>query len=135
MRQKCIDQGLEVVVDSAGTANYHVGSPPDKRMIQTASKFGFDIANLRARQFGPEDFDDFDFIFTMDESNKSNVLRLAKNDKHRSKVFGFQEFAGVAEPNFVPDPYYGDAKDFEETFRIVEQSAHRIAIQLKNWKP
>lgn len=129
---KCQDLGLDVAVDSAGTANYHIGSPPDSRMIQTARKFGYDIQGLRARQFQARDFDDFDYIFTMDQSNWDNVVRQAKNAIQKAKVYSFQEFAGVDSPDFVPDPYYGTEKHFIETFQIVEVSAANIAEKLKN---
>lgn len=131
LRQKCQELGLDVFVDSAGTANYHVGCAPDKRMIQTAANFGYNINQLRARQFKTSDFDQFDYIFTMDSSNKSNVLRLSKSAAHQDKVHSYQEFAGINNPDYVPDPYYGDADDFIETFEIVEQSAALIAQKLK----
>jgi protein-tyrosine phosphatase len=135
LRRKCTDLGLRVQVDSAGTSNYHVGSPPDKRMIRIAGKFGYNIAHLRARQFSPDDFDNFDYILVMDESNKRNVLALCKNPDHRSKVLSFQYFAGIHTPDFVPDPYYGDENDFLNTFRIVEQSAESIAQKLFKLRP
>jgi protein-tyrosine phosphatase len=131
LRAKCQTAGLDVEVDSAGTANYHIGSPPDPRMIHTARKFGFDIQRLRARQFHASDFDAFDFIFTMDENNKRDVLRLAVNEEQKNKVFSFQDFAGISVPDYVPDPYYGTEKDFVETFQIVEKSAETIAAKLK----
>lgn len=131
LRRACVEHGLNVYVDSAGTANYHVGSPPDARMIQTAKKFNCDISSLRARQFQRQDFEKFDYIFTMDESNKDNVVRLAISKEQESKVFDFQEFADKKSPNFVPDPYYGNAQDFIETFKIVDESAERIATKLK----
>lgn len=130
LRQKCTDLGLGVHVDSAGTANYHVGSPPDKRMIRIAGKFGYDISQLKARQFSPSDFDNFDYILVMDESNKKNVLALSKYPNHRAKVHSYQDFAGINTPDFVPDPYYGEEDDFLHTFQIVERSAERIAQKL-----
>ena len=131
LRKSCNDLDLDVFVDSAGTANYHVGAPPDVRMIQTAKQFDCDISTLRARQFQRQDFERFDYIFTMDESNKSNVLKLATSKEQESKVFDFQQFAEIKSPDFVPDPYYGTARDFTETFRIVDESAQRIAAKLK----
>jgi protein-tyrosine phosphatase len=124
--------GLKVLVDSAGTANYHVGKAPDSRMISTAAKFGHDISGLRARQFSTKDFDSFDLIFAMDDENYSNLERLAKNQNHLNKLHRFQEFAGVDSPNYVPDPYYGNNKDFEFTFEVVQNSAERIVEKLKS---
>jgi protein-tyrosine phosphatase len=79
-RDACQKIGLQVQVDSAGTANYHTGKAPDSRMIRTASNFGHDISTLRARQFRASDFEDFDFIFAMDDENFSDLRKLAKNE-------------------------------------------------------
>ena len=131
-RDACLKTGLSVEVDSAGTANYHIGKAPDKRMISTAAKFGIDISQLRARQFDSTDFDTFDLIFAMDEQNFKDLKRLAKNDQQAQKLHRFQEYAGIDSPNYVPDPYYGDSSDFEFTFQVVQESAKRIANKLKS---
>jgi protein-tyrosine phosphatase len=131
-RDECSKAGLKFKVDSAGTANYHVGKAPDKRMISTAAKFGIDISQLRARQFSSSDFDEFDLIFAMDDQNFKDLHRLAKNDEQAEKLHRFQDFAGVDSPNYVPDPYYGDMSDFEFTFKVVRESALRIANKLKS---
>src|SRR5690625_7556292 len=73
-------------VDSAGTGNWHVGKLPDERSIDIAYKHGIDITDQRARQFKVEDFDTYDLIYVMDQSNYSDVLELAKNEEHISKV-------------------------------------------------
>ena len=73
-------------VDSAGTSNYHIGSPPDRRMIETARSYGLDISNLAARQFTKEDFNRFDKIFIMDDENFKNVVALAENETFKEKV-------------------------------------------------
>jgi protein-tyrosine phosphatase len=131
-RDACQKIGLQVQVDSAGTANYHTGKAPDSRMIRTASNFGHDISTLRARQIKPSDFELFDVIFAMDDENFSDLRKLAKNEAHASKIYRFQEYAEVLVPDFVPDPYYGTQKDFEHTFEIVRASAIKIAEKLKN---
>lgn len=69
-----------VFVDSAGTAAYHVGNEPDKRSIEVAHIFGIDIAHQKARKFVVNDFDTFDVIYVMDESNYQNILILARNE-------------------------------------------------------
>ncbi len=134
-RQKCRALGFDVHVDSAGTANYHVGEAPDRRMIKTAANFGYDISDLRARKFSQSDFERFDIIFAMDDENRKNLVALAKNEQERSKIHGFQDFTGISEPNFVPDPYYGTQKDFDFTFQVVEESAALLAQKLKNVQP
>jgi protein-tyrosine phosphatase len=131
-RDACNQLHMHVEVDSAGTANYHIGKAPDRRMIETAAKFGHDISSLKARQFKSADFELFDLIFAMDEDNYNDILRLARNDEQKKKVYRFQEFANIDEPNYVPDPYYGTMKDFEHTFNVVKQSAQLIAEKLKS---
>ena len=68
-----------VFVDSAGTAAYHVGNAPDKRSIHIASKYNVNLKNQKARKFTATDFDSFDTIYAMDESNYQNIIKLAKN--------------------------------------------------------
>lgn len=129
--QKCKEIGLSVQADSAGTASYHVGNKPDARMIETAAKFGYDISKLRARKFCENDFENFDFILAMDHANYDDLISLTNLKQHKSKVFKFQDFAGVDSPDFVPDPYYGSMSDFEKTFQIVLHSAALIAKKIK----
>ena len=76
----------DFIVDSAGTGGWHAGELPDKRSISTAKNRGLDITNQRARQFKNSDFDSFDHIFVMDNSNYKDVLSLAPNEEAKSKV-------------------------------------------------
>jgi protein-tyrosine phosphatase len=73
-------------VDSAGTANYHVDNPPDKRSIAIGNTYGIDISNLKGRQFSVSDFDTFDYIYVMDESNYNNVMSQARDENDKNKV-------------------------------------------------
>ena len=82
LRHKVRQLNLEVETDSAGTAGYHIGSKPDQRMIDTAAQFGVEISDLRARQFNVNDFDEFDFIFAMDQEN-SLICRSWLKMKHK----------------------------------------------------
>jgi len=104
-----LTQTLPVEVDSAGTASYHVGNPPDPRSIAEAAKHGVDISNQKARQFTPNDFKAFDHIFVMDWQNLKHVLAQASSQQEMDKV---QLLLGDTE---VEDPYYGG----EEGFAIV----------------
>ena len=117
-------------VDSAGTGNYHIGAPPDERSIKVAKKYGLDISNQRCRQFQISDFDHFDLIFVMDESNFKTVLKLARNPLDISKV---HLILGAENPILknVPDPYYGDYKDFEHVFALLENSCEIISKELQ----
>ena len=66
---------LEIEFDSAGTADYHVGEPPDRRTVAAARRRGYDLAGLRARQVQPADFDRFDFVLAMDRANLAELER------------------------------------------------------------
>lgn len=113
-------------VDSAGTAGYHIGEAPDHRTIANAKKNGVDISKLRARKFSVEDFDAFDKIYVMDDSNYNNVITLAKNTKHKNKVDYLLNVLHPKQNKHVPDPYYGTEKDFEAVFQMVRQACQKI---------
>ncbi|MDO5970209.1 low molecular weight protein-tyrosine-phosphatase [Flavivirga aquimarina] len=117
-------------VDSAGTASYHIGSSPDKRSIEVARKYGLDISNLKGRQFKTSDFDAFDLIYVMDESNYRNVISLARNDEDNAKVkFILNEI--YPNQNYdVPDPYYGGDEGFENIYKMLDEACDMIAKTL-----
>lgn len=120
-----------VFVDSAGTANYHVGEMPDKRSIAVAKKHGIDISNQRCKHFTPNYFDEFDVIFVMDTSNYNNVIKLARHENDKQKV---KLILNELYPNKnleVPDPYYGGDNGFEEVYQMLDQACEVIARKLK----
>lgn len=118
-----------VFVDSAGTAGYHVGNPPDKRSIAVARKYGLNIADQKCRKFSKADFSEFDHIYVMDRSNYSDVSNLAANHEEAQKVklllsevkLGIQE---------VPDPYYGGNDGFENVYQMIDEACEAIAKKL-----
>ncbi|NAY90689.1 low molecular weight phosphotyrosine protein phosphatase [Muricauda sp. JGD-17] len=116
-------------VDSAGTAGYHVGNPPDERSVAVAQKYGLDISNQRCRQFETLDFLEFDHIYVMDRSNYANVVRLATSENQAQKVKLLLEEVdlGIVE---VPDPYHDDADGFENVFQMIEIACDAIAKKL-----
>lgn len=114
----------EFHIDSAGTGDWHVGNCPDKRSISVAKKYGIDISAQRARQFNPKDFDEFDLIYVMDESNFEDVISMAKSEIHKSKV---QLILGDKN---VPDPYYGSDEGFENVYKMLEEVAVQIATKI-----
>jgi len=133
LRNKVKRDGLAAIVDSAGTANYHVGGPPDERMTETAMKNGIDISSLRARQFEVSDYDNFDLIYVMDKSNYHNVTRLARNDKDIEKVKLILDELGHSNTiQEVPDPYYGGQAGFDHVFDLLDRSTDIIIEKLKN---
>jgi len=133
LRHKVQRDGISATVDSAGTANYHVGGPPDERMTETAMNNGIDLSSLRARQFGVSDFDSFDLIYVMDQSNYSNVTRLARNEKDINKVKLILLELGESERiSEVPDPYYGGQGGFDHVFDLLDRATDVIIEKLKN---
>lgn len=120
----------EIFVDSAGTAAYHVGKLPDQRSIEVAGKYGIDITNQRARKFTVKDFDTFDYIYAMDESNYQNILMLARINDDKSKVQLILNETHPTKNLAVPDPYYGGNQGFENVYTMLEQACEIIANKL-----
>ncbi|MDG2194218.1 MAG: low molecular weight phosphotyrosine protein phosphatase [Polaribacter sp.] len=118
------------VVDSAGTAAYHVGELPDKRSIAVAKKYGIDLTTQRARKFTEADFDAFDLIFAMDASNYQNILNLATTENHRQKVHLILDELQLSTHKEVPDPYYGGEQGFENVFQLLDKSCGVIATKI-----
>ncbi|WP_222984409.1 low molecular weight protein-tyrosine-phosphatase [Flagellimonas meishanensis] len=118
-----------VWVDSAGTAGYHVGNPPDKRSIAVAKKHGLDISAQRCRKFDPMDFLEFDHIYVMDKNNYWDIVRLATNEGHKQKVKLLLDGTdlGIAE---VPDPYHDGIDGFEKVFEMIDAACESIANKL-----
>jgi protein-tyrosine phosphatase len=119
---------LDMEVDSAGTSNYHINEAPDRRTILNAAKHNIDLKPLRARQFNVSDFDAFDKIYVMDNSNMANVLALAKNEAHKAKVDLLLNASFPYENKEVPDPYFGGEKGFEDVFQMVYKACQHIAF-------
>lgn len=106
-------RGYFVELDSAGTAAYHVGSPPDSRSIRALKKHNIDISQLTARQVCQDDFAYFDWILAMDKANLTNLQRLCP-ESMQYKVRLFSSFSPLQTNEDVADPYYGDDADFTQ---------------------
>jgi protein-tyrosine phosphatase len=117
----------KVYVDSAGTGHWHVGDEPDKRSIAIGKKYNLDITNQRGRQFSSRDFENFDLIYVMDNSNKENVLALAENESQREKVKLILDEIFPNENVDVPDPYFGGEIGFENVFKMLDEACNQIA--------
>jgi protein-tyrosine phosphatase len=112
-------------VDSAGTADYHVGEPPDPRSIAAARDRGYDLSTLRARQLTIEDFETFDLLLAMDRANLASMRRFAPT-RHLEKVSLFLEYAPEVGTLDVPDPYYGSRADFDRVLDLVEAGSRGL---------
>ena len=131
-KHKVTQAGLHdsFMIDSCGTANYHVGIPPDARTIANAKQNGIDINHL-GRQFSMDDFETFDHILVMDKQNLKNVLRLTSKEQHQQKVKLLRSIATSDDENEVPDPYYGTEKDFQHVFEVLDKATAALLYQLK----
>ena len=127
-RQRVEQAGLadQFTVYSAGTSGYHVGESPDSRMRQVAAQRGLTYSG-RSRQFWSGDFEAFDWIIAMDDSNRTDILRQARSDSDRAKVRLMREFDPQADGDMVvPDPYYGGIDGFHNVYDIVERATGEL---------
>ena len=117
-------------VDSAGTGSWHIGHKPDERSIAIAKKNKLDISKQKGRQFTTTDFDAFDYIYVMDNSNYVDVVQLVDNTVHTEKV---QLILNEIFPNEnvdVPDPYFGLPNGFESVYKMLDEVCDIIAKKL-----
>jgi protein-tyrosine phosphatase len=117
-------------IDSAGTGGYHIGREPDHRSIATAKKNGLDISHQKARKFTPKDFEDFDYIYVMDNSNYDDVVFLAKTDEHKQKVELILNELFPDDNVDVPDPYYGLQNGFDMVYEMLDEATDLLAKKL-----
>ena len=124
LRLKAHEAGLDdrIEVDSAGTADYHVDSPPDRRAIAHGERRGLEMRSLRGRQVAREDFDRFDHILAMDDDNLDDLKRM-RPPGSRAKVALLMSYAPQAGSREVPDPYYGSADGFERVLDLVDAAS------------
>lgn len=126
--------GVKLDTDSAGTANYHVGEPPDRRTIAAARRRGYDLSGLRARLIQPDDFTRFKHVLAMDRANLAELERLMPKGA-TAKLALFLEVAPVADTLEVPDPYYGGVEDFERVLDLCEMGARGLLARLTSVAP
>lgn len=122
----------KIEVSSAGTGGWHVGDSPDPRSIAIANKYGIDITNQRGKQFSTYDFEIYDYIFVMDNSNYNDVIKLATSEKEKQKVQLILEEIFPSEKVDVPDPYYGGEQGFENVYEMLDKACESIANRLSH---
>ncbi|TXK71139.1 low molecular weight protein-tyrosine-phosphatase [Mesonia sp. HuA40] len=120
----------KVFVDSAGTSNYHVNDAPDKRSIAIARKHNLDISQQRGRQFKVKDFDRFDLIYVMDNSNYKDIVKLARTNEDQEKVHLILNELFVGENADVPDPYYGGDHGFQHVYSLLDEATDEIVKKI-----
>lgn len=116
---------LGLSFDSAGTADYHIGDPPDPRSVRAALTRGYDLSELRGRQVTPADFERFDLLLAMDDANLRDLQAIAP--RHRSeRAQLFLSYWPEAPVKAVPDPYYGHGQGFETVLDLAEEGARQL---------
>ncbi len=120
----------QILIDSAGTHDYHIGDAPDARTQRAAKLRGYDMSRLRGRQVEAGDFHRFDYVLAMDEANLDLLKRLRPRDA-QSHLGLFLEFAERHADKEVPDPYYGGADGFERVLDMVEDAAAGLLRQIR----
>ena len=123
LRHLAEKEGIELHIASAGTGDWHVGSPPDERAQQHAKGRGYDLSAQRARQVRRSDFEEFDLILAMDRGHLRALERMAPPEsRHKLRLF-------LAERD-VPDPYYGGPQGFEHVLDLVEAACRDLLREL-----
>jgi protein-tyrosine phosphatase len=135
MRHRVRAEGLEdrIEIDSAGTGGWHVGAAPDERATEAAKRREI-VLEGAARKFTPDDFERFDLILAMDESNRRELLAQAPDYEARAKVRMLREFdpGSDGSPDLdVPDPYYGGPQGFEHVLDLVDAATRGLIDELR----
>jgi protein-tyrosine phosphatase len=135
-RKLVADAGLidRLHIDSAGTAGYHQGAPPDARAMEAANRRGFELNGLRARRVEAGDFERFDLILAMDRENLAD-LRRAAPDGARAELRLLLEFSAAAGDPDVPDPYYGGRNGFEQVLDLVSEACAGLLEDVRRRLP
>lgn len=129
MRAEAEAAGLDLVVDSAGTGDWHIGHPPDHRAQATALRYGIDISAYQARRIQPDDFARFSHVFALDTDNLRSLRRLAPHDA-TAHVGLLMDMVPGRVGQGVQDPYYGADEGFETTWSDVTAAARALVARL-----
>ena len=122
--------GLDIVVDSVGTASYHVGEAPDPRAIATARRHGVDISGALGRQLSEADFARFTHIFAMDKANMAGIKARAPRNTDATIALLLDLVEG-REGEAVADPYYGDEYNFEQCWQTIQIGIDALIEELQ----
>lgn len=131
--KKAAEEGLHVIVDSAGILSIHKGERADGRMIAHAAQRGYDVTSI-SRPVTKEDFRNFDLLIGMDSDNIAELQKRATNGAEYAKIHKMTDFAVHTEQDNVPDPYYGGASGFEKVLDLLEDTCGGLVAAIKNKK-
>lgn len=130
-RAAAAEAGLDCEVNSAGTSDYHIGEPPDRRAIATAKAHGVDIAGHYGRQLSRDDFYRYTHIIALDKANLAGIDAVAPNNG-TAKIAMLMDYVEGREGEAVKDPYYGDRSDFETVWEEVSLAAKGLVELLRS---
>jgi protein-tyrosine phosphatase len=119
-----------ILIDSAGTGDWHIGASPDRRAQHAAGQRGYDLSALRGRQIGPVDFERFDLLIAMDDANVA-ALKAVCPPAQRDKIRLLMEFAPAANGREVADPYFGGDAGFEQVLDQCEAACRGLIAALR----
>ncbi len=119
-----------IQISSAGTHDYHVGEPPDKRAQAVALRRGVNLSSLRARHVTRKDLDTFDYVLAMDNHNLTH-LKAMGGPGYEQKLRLFLDFAPHLHVREVPDPYYGGEKGFEQVLDMIEVASEGLLSEIR----
>ena len=132
LRHKLAEAGLQyrVEVASAGTVDYHAGSPPDHRAQQSALRRGYDLSRQRARQLRADDFERFDLVLAMDTDHVERMVELCPGPL-AGRIGLLMDFSPRRPRGMsVPDPYYGAPAGFERVLDLIEEACDGLMQDL-----
>lgn len=131
LREAARKAGLEIEVDSVGTAAYHIGEAPDPRAIATAMRHGIDISAALGRQLSERDFERFTHIFAMDKANMAGIK--ARAPRHSTAEIGLLlDLLDGRHGDAVPDPYYGGDDGFEACWQMIGEAVDVLVERLRD---
>ena len=128
LKAKALQRGLQFEIDSAGTAGYHIGNPPDKRSQAAALKRGYSFEGIRSRQVNAHDFEYFDLILAADKANLADLTALCPAHL-QYKLSLFLAYGTCVDE--IPDPYYGGENGFEQVLDLIEDASDKILDTLQ----
>ena len=129
LKKKAEEVDFEIYIDSAGTSSWHQGEQSDGRAMEEMRMNDIDISDQQSRPFTIADFYLFDHILVMDDSNRSNVLNLARNQEDQQKVSLILDFGNEVKGKSVPDPYYDDG--FSRVYDLLDYACDAFIKTLK----
>lgn len=125
------NRGLNVEVDSAGTSGWHEGEPADSRMRRAARHRGYELTSI-SRPVRRSDFERFDLLVAMDDSNYHNLREMANTKDEEDKIVRMADFFDRKDYDHIPDPYYGGAEGFDLVIDLLEEAAENLAQEIQD---